>query len=104
MVMRQRWTDLLFLHWTLPPEKVRRTLPPGLTVDLFEEKAWVGVVPFFMKSVRPVGLPSVQWLSHFLELNVRTNVRDGRVGLESGFIPWTATAGPPSKSHGGVFI
>ncbi len=77
VVMWQRWTDLLFLHWTLSPEEVQRTLPPGLAVDVFADRAWLGIVPFYMKAVRPAGLPAVPWLSWFLELNVRTYVRDG---------------------------
>ncbi len=83
VVMRQRWTDLLFLHWTLPPDVIQRTLPPGLTVDVFQNRAWVGIVPFFMEAVRPVGLPALPWISSFLELNVRTYVRDaaGRPGV-----------------------
>ncbi len=74
--MWQRWSELLFLHWTVAPEVVRQTLPPGLTVDCFDGKAWVGVVPFFMSRIRPAGLPALPWLSSFLELNVRTYVRD----------------------------
>lgn len=83
IIMRQRWEDLLFLHWTFPPDIIQRTLPPGLTVDVFEEHAWVGIVPFYMEAVRPVGLPALPWLSSFLELNVRTYVRDaaGRPGV-----------------------
>ena len=83
VVMRQRWTDLLFLHWTMTPDVVQRTLPPGLTVDIFQDQAWVGIVPFFMDAVRPVGLPALPWISSFLELNVRTYVRDasGRPGV-----------------------
>lgn len=81
--MWQRWTDLLFLHWKVAPEEVRKTLPPGLTVDVFDGAAWVGIVPFYMKDVRPAGVPALPWISHFLELNVRTYVRDeaGRPGV-----------------------
>lgn len=81
--MWQRWRDLLFLHWRVGPDVVQRTLPPGLRVDVFEDEAWVGVVPFFMEAVRPAGLPALPWLSSFLELNVRTYVRDeaGRPGV-----------------------
>ena len=83
VVMRQRWKDLLFLHWKLPVDEIQRTLPPGLMVDVFDGAAWVGVVPFFMEGVRPAGLPALPWLSTFLELNVRTYVRDaaGRPGV-----------------------
>lgn len=76
--MRQRWAQLLFLHWTWDPAAIQATLPPGLTVDVHEGKAWVGLVPFFMERVRPRGLPAVPGLSAFLELNVRTYVHDGQ--------------------------
>lgn len=82
-VMRQRWARLLFLHWAWEPAAIQATLPPGLTVDLHEGRAWVGVVPFFMERVRPRGLPAVPGISNFLELNVRTYVHDaqGRPGV-----------------------
>jgi uncharacterized protein YqjF (DUF2071 family) len=76
IVMRQRWQELLFLHWRCDPAVVQATLPPGLTVDVYEDDAYLGLVPFFMRDVRPTGLPAVPWLSNFLELNVRTYVRD----------------------------
>ena len=82
-VMRQRWAQLLFLHWAWNPAEIQRTLPPGLTVDVHEGRAWLGLVPFAMEGVRPRGLPAVRGLSHFLELNVRTYVHDaqGRPGV-----------------------
>ncbi len=81
--MRQRWSELLFLHWAWNAEEIQKTLPAGLTVDLYDGKAWVGLVPFFMERVRPRGLPAVPGLSNFLELNVRTYVHDaeGRPGV-----------------------
>ena len=82
-VMRQRWLHLLFIHWPFPPETVQKTLPDGLQVDTFNGNAWIGIVPFFMRGVRPVGLPSVPGISNFLGLNLRTYVRDvrGRPGI-----------------------
>ena len=75
-VGRQRWSDLLFLHWTVEPHVVQATLPPGLEVDTHAGNAYVGIIPFAMSRVRPAFLPPVPWLSWFLELNVRTYVRD----------------------------
>ncbi len=72
----QQWRDLLFLHWRVSAASVQATLPPGLFVDTFEGDAWVGIVPFAMRRVRPRFLPPLPWLSWFLELNVRTYVRD----------------------------
>lgn len=72
VVLLQRWENLLFLHWRFEPEAVQATLPPGLTVDTHEGWAWVGVVPLFMRDVRPRFVPPVPLVSDFLELNVRT--------------------------------
>lgn len=81
--MYQRWSELLFLHWRLEPGEIQKRLPEGLYVDTFGGSAWIGVVPFFMERIRPVGLPALPWLSWFLELNVRTYVHDenGRPGV-----------------------
>jgi uncharacterized protein YqjF (DUF2071 family) len=76
-VMRQNWRDLLFLHWPFSPEEVRPFLPPQLELDLFDTTAYVGLVPFTMTGVRPVGFPPVRGLSSFHETNVRTYVRLG---------------------------
>jgi uncharacterized protein YqjF (DUF2071 family) len=76
-VMYQHWRELLFLHWTYDPAQIQRTLPSGLYVDTFEGQAYLGIVPFFMRHVRPRFAPSVPGISNFLELNVRTYVHDG---------------------------
>lgn len=82
-VMRQKWRRLLFLHWSLDPGLVQATLPEGLHVQEWNGAAWVAIVPFAMVGVRPVGVPPLPGISSFLELNVRTYVRDekGRTGV-----------------------
>lgn len=80
--MFQRWRDILFLHFSLPPAEVQALLPSGLTVDTYpnkegEERAWIGLVPFRMEGIRPRGLPAVPGLSAFPETNVRTYVHRG---------------------------
>lgn len=81
-VMYQRWRTLLFLHWEVPAEALARLLPPGLTLDTFEGRAFVGLVPFTMQGVRPALLPPFPPLSNFHETNVRTYVH--REGKEPG--------------------
>ena len=83
VVMYQRWEHLLFMHWRHDPAVVQATLPAGLTVDTFNESAWVGLVPLFMRDVRPRFVPAIPAISDFLELNLRTYVYDanGRPGL-----------------------
>ena len=83
VVMYQKWRELLFLHWTVDADSVQATLPPGLQVDTYDGQAWLGVVPFLMRGIRPRFLPAVPYVSNFLEANVRTYVRDrhGRPGV-----------------------
>ncbi len=81
-VMRQNWLQLLFLHWVVAPEQLRPLIPSGLDLDLFEGRAYVGLVPFTMTGVRPVWAPAVPWLSSFHEANVRTYVH--RAGRDPG--------------------
>src|SRR5215204_132655 len=76
-IMTQSWHDLLFAHWPVGADALRRSMPPGLELDLFEGQAWVGVVPFHMTNVAPRGVPALPWISAFPELNVRTYVRVG---------------------------
>jgi uncharacterized protein len=73
--MYQRWHDLLFAHWALPPDQVRPLIPHQLELDTFDGYAWVGVIPFWMSHVRFRAIPSVPTASTFPELNVRTYVR-----------------------------
>ena len=78
VVMRPRWRELLFAHWDFAPETVQSLLPPGLEVDAFEGRAYVGLVPFRMENVRPNWVPKLGRLSRswedFPEFNVRTYV------------------------------
>ncbi len=77
-VMFQSWRSLLFLHWRWDPAEIQATLPQGLTVHTFEGDAYLGVVPFLMRNVRPRFCPTVPGLSNFLELNLRTYVYDAQ--------------------------
>lgn len=75
--MKQKWRNLLFLHWPVPAELLQPLLPGGLTIDTYDGNAYLGLVPFLMQGVRPVWAPTVPWLSHFPECNVRTYVHRG---------------------------
>ena len=79
-VMYQQWRDLLFLHWEYSAAEIQATLPEGLFVDTHGGKAYLGVVPFFMRNIRPRFLPTVPGISDFMEMNLRTYVHD-RAGV-----------------------
>ncbi|MGB7555605.1 MAG: DUF2071 domain-containing protein [Candidatus Korobacteraceae bacterium] len=81
-IMTQRWNDLLFLHYPVAPEAIRPLVPGVLTLDTYKQRAWVTVTPFWINHLRPPGVPSLPWLSHFSEINVRTYVTyDSKPGV-----------------------
>ncbi len=69
----QRWSELLFVHWTFPIETVRPLVPAEIELDAWDGQMHVGLVPFRMFGIRPWWLPRVMALD-FLELNLRTYV------------------------------
>ena len=81
-VMTQQWNDLLFLHYEVAPERLRELVPPSLTLDTYQQRAWLSITPFWMNHLRPPGIPSLPFVSQFSELNVRTYVTyKGRPGV-----------------------
>ena len=80
--IKQNWSDLLFLHWPVPVEKLRALVPEPLEIDTCDGSAYIGVVPFLMSGIRLHWLPPVPGTTRSLELNVRTYVRyNGRTGV-----------------------
>ena len=78
--MYQEWRNLTFLHWSFDPAAIRPLIPRRFELDIFDGKAWVGLVPFFISASRFTGIP---WTIDFPETNVRTYVRapDGNTGV-----------------------
>jgi uncharacterized protein YqjF (DUF2071 family) len=76
-IMHQRWHDLLFAHWPVDVEGLRRAVPEPLELDLYAGQPWLGIVAFRLSGVKLRGLPEIPLVSHFTEINVRTYVRYG---------------------------
>jgi uncharacterized protein len=74
-IMGQTWEDLLFAHWRVPVDEVRKHVPYQLEVDEHDGSAWLGITPFRLTGLRGRGTIPLPLLSTFLELNVRTYVR-----------------------------
>ena len=51
-VMHQDWGKLLFMHWRVDPNLIRHLIPDALTLDLYGDAAWIGIVPFTMWDIR----------------------------------------------------
>lgn len=95
-VMTQTWHSLLFAHWAVEGDLMRRLVPAAFDVDLFDGRAWVGIVPFHMTNVAPRFVPALPWVSEFPELNVRTYVR---VGDRPGVFFFSLDAGSALAVH-----
>jgi uncharacterized protein len=73
-IMGQSWEDLLFAHWRVGADAVRKLVPPGLSVDEHDGSAWLGVTPFEITGLRLRGMFPLPLVSRFPEINVRTYV------------------------------
>lgn len=73
--VHMRWDNLLFLHWPVDPLVIRPLIPAELELDLFNDRAWIALVPFRMEATRFRHYPPLPGLSSFYECNVRTYVR-----------------------------
>lgn len=96
-IMRQTWHDLLFAHWPVEPDVLRPLVPPPLEPDLFEGRAWIAIVPFWMSGIRLRRWPPMPGCAGFPEINVRTyarlpgqaraaELRRGRRGTDGGVL------------------
>lgn len=83
VMMGQSWRDLTFLHWAVEPERVARSMPPGVRPDTLDGVTYVGLIPFRMVGAGLGRGPGVPWFGSFLETNVRLYSVDdtGRRGI-----------------------
>lgn len=75
--IHMRWANLLFVHWPVDPASMSKHLPPGASLDVFDGKAWIGLVPFRMEQVRVRGWGRLAGPDAFYECNVRTYITVG---------------------------
>lgn len=97
------------MHWEVPLEILRECVPADMEIDTFEGRAYVSLVAFTMKKVRPKNLPSLSYISDFHEINLRTyTINDNKKGVYfinieaekrlSAFISRTLSGLPYEKS------
>lgn len=73
-LMYQSWGKLLFIHWRISVAALRPFIPERLTIDTFDDTAWMAITPFTLWGLRPVFLPAIPGISNFHEINCRTYV------------------------------
>ncbi len=70
-ILRQRWSDVTFLHWRVEASAVEPYMPKGCSPDVIDGSAWVGLIAFQMSQSSFFGGPRIPWLGDFPEVNVR---------------------------------
>src|SRR5215471_522566 len=56
-VMAQRLTDLLFAHWRVDTDLLRKVVPRSLPLDAFVNETWISIAAFYLSGLRPRWLP-----------------------------------------------
>lgn len=73
----QEWNKVIFLHYEIDFETLRKLVPIEIQLDSFEGKYYISIVPFSMEKIRPKNIPPFSFISNFHEINVRTYVNIG---------------------------
>ena len=76
IMMDQRWTDAVFLHWRIPEAVAAPFMPPGVVPDNFDGSAWVGLIGFRMQGAGLGRGPGIPYFGSFTEINVRLYSRE----------------------------
>ena len=92
--LRNTWGDLVYVHWAVDPDLIQASLPDGVRVDTFDDRAYVSLIPFQMTDAMVRGLPAIPGVSNFAETNVRTYVVDSKGHRAIGFFSLEAVALP----------
>jgi uncharacterized protein YqjF (DUF2071 family) len=69
-----QWRNLLMLHWEVDPKLLIDRVPVGTTLDLWQGKAYVGLIGFQFLDTKILGTP-VPFHQDFEEVNLRFYVR-----------------------------
>jgi uncharacterized protein len=69
--------DLLFAHWRVDADSLRRLVPEAVRLETHDGSGWLGVTPLRVTGLRLRGTLPLPRVSSFLQLNVRTYVTAG---------------------------
>jgi uncharacterized protein YqjF (DUF2071 family) len=81
-LLSQSWNDVLLMHFAVEPHLLRRLVPDGLTLELYDGMAWLTVASLCISHVRPSGVPPMPGISYFSQVNLSTYVTaEGKPGI-----------------------
>jgi uncharacterized protein len=78
----QEWHHAVFFHWPVSAGELREMIPKELELDLYNEQAWVSLIVFGIRNIRPRYLPAIPVISDIDEINIRTYIKyKGKRGI-----------------------
>lgn len=81
LALHMGWRHALFANWSMDPSVVAPHVPDSVSVDTYDGRAWLTVLPFTNVDVRPPWLPEGVGI-RLPEVNLRTYVaREGEPGV-----------------------
>src|SRR5690625_7452431 len=72
----QTWSHILFLHWSVPKEKLQQLIPEPFVIDTFNNKARISIVVFHANKSIVRYFPNWSSFAPVTHINVRRYVRN----------------------------
>jgi uncharacterized protein len=103
--LKAKWENIIMANYAVPVEALQSFLPNGVTLDLYNDKAYVSLVGFMFKNTKLFNIP-IPYLGTFEEINLRFYVvrKDGDtikrgVVFVNETIPYKAVAWMANKLY-----
>lgn len=78
--MKAEWNDLLFINYEINPEVLKKYVPKGTEIDLWNGKCYISLIGFMFEDVKVLGM-KIPFHVNFEEVNLRFYVKR----FEDGF-------------------
>ena len=78
--MKAEWNDLLFINYEINPEVLKKYVPKGTEIDLFNDKCYISVIGFMFEDVKVLGM-KIPYHINFEEVNLRFYVKRFEDGI-----------------------
>lgn len=78
--MKAEWNDLLFINYEIDPEVLKKYVPKGTEIDLWNGKCYISLIGFMFEDVKILGM-KIPYHINFEEVNLRFYVRRFEDGI-----------------------
>jgi len=80
----QEWHNTVLFHFQVSKEELNKLIPKELTLDTFENKAWISIICYSVKKNCERNFFPIPFITNFTELNILTYVEHN--GIKATYI------------------